>query len=327
MPVLIEVEDTGIGIPPAELQRIFESFSQVSGQSTKKYGGTGLGLAITRRLTEMMGGIISVRSQEGEGSCFSMRFDKLRFSDLQPVASPVSATLGFDHFRPACVLVADDVPLNLELIRGYFLGSPLKIVTAENGEEALRCMRAEHPDLVLMDVRMPVMDGVEAIRQMKADPLLKNLPVVAFTASILQSEEKQVQQLADGFLRKPFKRAELLAELARHLECAESTSPNPITPVGVELIEAPVAAELSTPAALRLQQLLDDDFVKCSKTMSMKAIGSFAVALRQFSEQYELRQLNAFALRLAAAVSEFDLDIVRSLLTDFPSLATAHIRK
>src|SRR6185436_5724120 len=136
--LFLEVEDTGIGIPEDQRESIFGAFSQVSGQSTRKFGGTGLGLTITKRLTEMMHGAITVRSEPGHGSTFRFTFPNVAITELAESAAAATDGEGdFTQFAPATILVADDVALNRALLTGYFEGTGHKVVLATNGLEAL----------------------------------------------------------------------------------------------------------------------------------------------------------------------------------------------
>ena len=223
--LILEVEDTGLGIPQGEQQRIFEEFTQQSGQNTKKYGGTGLGLAITKRLVEMMHGQILVRSVIGQGSAFRFTFPEIKLA--KPGTTP-AAPSAFDQaydlgdFQACKVLVADDVAMNRDLIRAFFFGTDHQLIEAENGREAVEMARGERPDVILMDVRMPVMDGVQATRALKADPALKDIPIIVVTASAMQSEEQILKPICDGYLRKPISRADL-----RRARCAASARLSP----------------------------------------------------------------------------------------------------
>ena len=235
--LVLEVEDTGIGIPESEQLRIFEAFTQQAGQSAKKHGGTGLGLTITQRLVEMMGGAISLWSTPGEGSRFRFTFDQVAVVQAERAVEVADTlVLDIDQFEPATVLVVDDVELNRDLFRAFFENTRHRFLEAVNGREALEVARQERPDLILMDVRMPVMDGVQATRILKADPLLRDIPIVIVTASAMRSEEQELKPIADGFLRKPVSRAELTSQLQHFWRCA-SDWPGRATGAGIDGLE------------------------------------------------------------------------------------------
>src|SRR5262249_52499910 len=136
--LILEVSDTGIGIPKSQQEHIFGAFHQVSGQSTRKFGGTGLGLTITKRLTEMMHGIITVESEQGKGSTFRFVFPNVAITELPEMLTSASDGDGdLNQFAPATILVADDVALNRALVTGYFEGTQHRLITATNGREAV----------------------------------------------------------------------------------------------------------------------------------------------------------------------------------------------
>jgi signal transduction histidine kinase/CheY-like chemotaxis protein len=213
------VQDTGIGIPEDQQQGIFEAFKQQEGQRTIKYGGTGLGLAITRRLVELMEGDITVESREGKGSTFRITLkDVVLPAREQDPEDADSGRWKAVSFEKATILVVDDKELNRRLLIKFLAGYDLDIIEAENGEEAVEKARLHHPDLVLMDVKMPVMDGCEATQLLKKDRALRKIPVIIITASALKEQEPGIKKAgADGHLNKPVKRGALIKELKRFL--------------------------------------------------------------------------------------------------------------
>ncbi|MBL7729041.1 MAG: response regulator [Dinghuibacter sp.] len=201
------IQDTGIGIPADKMETIFESFSQANRTINSNYGGTGLGLTITKKLIELQGGKISVSSKPGKGSVFTffLTFNKVATDPEQPILllknqknAPLSGLK---------VLIAEDNKINA-LVLGKFLEKwQVDMQVVVNGREALNKLEQEHFDLVLMDLHMPVMDGMEATQQIRknASETVKNIPVIALTADATSETQKQV--LENGFnhyLSKPF---------------------------------------------------------------------------------------------------------------------------
>jgi PAS domain S-box-containing protein len=180
--LIIAVEDSGIGIPTEQQALIFESFKQQDGQSTRKYGGTGLGLAITKRLVEMMNGQISVKSNPGKGSRFEIALHDVKVAVAMPAAVQDNS---FDSnniiFEKVLILVVDDIESNRNLIKEYLSRVNFEVVSAENGQEALLFVEEYHPALILMDIRMPKMDGYEATKRLKDNPNTVEIPVIALT--------------------------------------------------------------------------------------------------------------------------------------------------
>ncbi|MCD6659168.1 MAG: PAS domain S-box protein [Lentimicrobium sp.] len=217
--LVLEVSDTGIGIPSEQQELIFMAFRQQEGQSTRKFGGTGLGLTITKRMVEMMNGQISVQSKPGEGSVFSVL---LREVSIGQTYTPISISEDIELakaflFNHQTVLLVEDIQLNRAVIKEMFRGKNLILLEAVNGVEALEICRKNKPDLILMDMQMPVMDGYTATRLIKADKDLFSIPVVALTASAMKNEAEEIKKLCDGYLQKPVSPGVLMSELARFL--------------------------------------------------------------------------------------------------------------
>ncbi len=325
--LFLEVEDTGIGIPVEQQERVFEAFAQASGQSAKKYGGTGLGLAITRRLTEMMGGQVTLKSAAGAGACF-----RFIFPDVQCVperlaeADRTEADDDLVQFLPATILVADDAQLNHDLLSGMFEGTDIALLHAANGCEALEMARLRQPSLILMDRRMPVLDGLAATEQLKADPTLRHIPVVAVTASTLREEEARVRSICDGFVRKPLRKSELVFELKRFLPTREMT----LASTGARSDPAPTPAreDRSPEVSHALLTALIEDLrreqtetwpVLC-QTLAVRRIGLFSQRLREWGDSAHVPILSAYGLRLQDHADVFDLDQMSQALATFPEI-------
>lgn len=325
--LFVEVEDTGLGIPKEQQERIFGAFSQVAGQSTRKFGGTGLGLTITKRLTEMMHGVITVQSELGKGSAFRFMFPNVGITELADSDGIASDGQGdFNQFAPATILVVDDVVLNRALVAGYFEGTAHKLITATNGLEAIEQAEKHHPDVILMDMRMPELDGYQATKRLKANPALKHIAVIAVTASSFREEEARARKACDGFIRKPFNRAELIAELKRFLKPAQTHVALP-TP-GHEVAIAPAASVPVSDAVLArrpelLQKLRREEqtvWPRLCETKAMDEIEEFTGRLQSWAEEGHWPALSHYAGQLDQQVQEFDLDRLPKTLAGFSEL-------
>jgi CheY-like chemotaxis protein len=219
--VRFEVQDTGIGITPEAMARLFSAFEQADNSMTRKYGGTGLGLAITRRLAELMGGEAGAKSTPGVGSTFwfSARLKKGSAEALAPAASDVDAEAELRQcYAGQRILLVDDEPINREVALMQLEDVGLLTDMAEDGEEAVAMARKTRYAAIFMDMQMPKLNGVEATRQIRQLPGYQDIPIIAMTANAFA--EDKAQCLAAGmndFLIKPFIPEELFAILLRAL--------------------------------------------------------------------------------------------------------------
>jgi signal transduction histidine kinase/CheY-like chemotaxis protein len=214
--LVLEVRDTGIGMTPDEAASVFEPFKQAEGG--KKHGGTGLGLAISRRIIEPMKGTISVSSRKGAGSTFSVRLPLVAASSAPAArgeifdAKDVVLAPGQDFH----LLIADDISVNRDILVTILEDAGFRTTAAENGQQALEMLRRHRCPLVLMDVRMPLMDGIEATAAIRADGALAQTKVIALTASVIDFKDRAVEQGFDDLLGKPVRVEELFEVLRRH---------------------------------------------------------------------------------------------------------------
>lgn len=211
--LLLSVEDSGIGIPKEEQDIIFESFRQKSGQDEKKYGGTGLGLSITKKLVEVMNGKIYVKSEPNKGSIFFVEFFEINKPILDIVPEKEN-TFDFSSylFEQKKILIVDDVESNRILLKELLIKVGFNVISAENGHEAVKRTNDLKPDLIIMDLMMPVMNGYEATKIIKENIETSNIPVIALTASV--SENNFSDSNFEGFLTKPVVFEKLLKEIS-----------------------------------------------------------------------------------------------------------------
>jgi len=247
----ISVSDTGIGMTTEQTRRLFKKYSQAGPSTSRRFGGTGLGLSICKLLAEHMGGRLWVESAEGRGSTFHVAVR------LQPASGPVLAEPAVQPasppsaVRPLRILLADDAPQNRLLVVTLLKKEPHRIETAENGRIAVEKFQAAEFDLVFMDMEMPVMDGlsaVRAIREWERNRGRNAVPVIAFTAQTASElGDEGTNAGCTGFLEKPITRDRLFAAIAAHANApvaAPEPPPPPATPAENVVDVSPELADL-----------------------------------------------------------------------------------
>ncbi len=211
-----EVQDSGVGMTPKEIAGLFQAFHQVDSSITRKYGGTGLGLTISKRLVELMGGEIGVDSLPGKGSTFWFNVT-LGKGSVAALAMP-EVHLDLTALAGARILLAEDVLVNQLLATELLKMKGALATVANNGQEALQFMLQQPFDCVLMDIQMPVMDGLEATRQILGYPALANTCIIAMTANARNEDWLRCQEAGMvDFITKPIDPNKMYATLAKYL--------------------------------------------------------------------------------------------------------------
>ncbi len=212
--MLFHVSDSGIGMTQEQIEKLFEAFTQADSSTTRKFGGTGLGLAISRRFCRMMGGDITVESEMGKGSTFTVRLPtrvvdpKEKEQTRKPAAAAAESSLG-------SVLVIDDDPRVHDMLQRSLTKEGLRVLAARSGEEGLKMAREHSPDAITLDVMMPGMDGWAVLAALKSDPVLAEIPVIMLT--IVDDQNMGYSLGATEYLTKPVDRDRLAAVLKRHV--------------------------------------------------------------------------------------------------------------
>ncbi len=218
------VRDTGIGIDPEKLESLFDAFTQNDSSISREYGGTGLGLAICRTLARLMGGDVDAESTPGKGSIFRFKINLKKHAG--PVSDAESGISGardsnadIPHFKGLTVLLAEDNRVNKLVAENLLKRTGINVISCSDGSEAVSSWREYKPELILMDLQMPKMDGTEAARIIRAaEDAESPVPIIALTAHILDEERKAAEDAGmDGWVGKPIKPSELYAELERLL--------------------------------------------------------------------------------------------------------------
>ncbi|SDM74786.1 ATP-binding protein [Maricaulis salignorans] len=225
--LVFEISDTGIGMDAETCGRLFAPFMQADASTSRKFGGTGLGLSISRRLCELMGGWIRVESEPGQGSVFSFAIPAIRSETAdgqvtEPAATPDAEAV----LARTTILVAEDVATNRLVLQSLLAPRCREITLVENGEQAIEAWKRRRPDIILMDIHMPVMDGAAAIlalRALEAEQNLPRTPIIALTANTMADQiDAYLQAGADGHLAKPYRLEKLTAIIAETLAASRA---------------------------------------------------------------------------------------------------------
>ncbi|MCF7929567.1 MAG: response regulator, partial [Spirochaetales bacterium] len=315
--LVVQVADTGIGIAGDQQEKIFQSFTQHEGQSTRTYGGTGLGLSISRRLADMLGGSLELESEAGSGSVFTLRIPGIVSIRKQQAPASEEREGVPDLFREGQqVLVVDDAEDNRFVLTQYLRDAGLEVIPAEGGRQALAAVRGQSVDLVLTDISMPETDGFTVIKQLRNQLGKPDLPAVAVTASVLLNEATvEKRSLFQGFLYKPFTRTRVLQEAARFLEVKrwesekgeeEQTAGQTPQLSGEELergIRAlgPEQRENVRGLVESLRQVLDLENVERLAAILETAMPRAASQLREYRDAFDLGALKSLVEELAKA--------------------------
>ena len=221
--IVFAVQDNGIGIDPVHQAKLFQPFQQIDSALNRKYAGTGLGLALVRRMTEMHGGEVTVLSDPGKGARFTVTLPLNLTADRPSPPLPAAVLPRGGIPAPVItgaplILIAEDNPINVQVFTEHLSRSNCRFCFATNGHEAIARIHADGPDLVLMDVQMPEMDGLEAIRRLRADPATARLPIIAVTA--LARPEDRLRCLeagASSYVSKPINIRDLTGQIVELL--------------------------------------------------------------------------------------------------------------
>jgi CheY-like chemotaxis protein len=213
--IVFDVSDTGIGMSPEQVGKLFQAFTQVDDSSTRRYEGTGLGLAISRQLCRMMGGDVTVVSEPGEGSTFTVRLPADDIGSAPAARRPPTRVSLSPGHGPPLVLAIEDDRTAFDLLGRYLGKQGLQVAAAHTGEDGLEKARRLKPALITLDVVMPGIDGWEVLRSLRADPLLSDTPV--FVISMVDGASRARELGATEFMAKPIDWGQLGAALQKHL--------------------------------------------------------------------------------------------------------------
>lgn len=320
--LMISVEDTGPGISDKDLDVIFETFRQIGDYRTRPQGGSGLGLAICKRLAEAMNGKIRVSSTQGTGSTFYLDLTDVVVvkPDLTLPENPAEDGSPIEkvRFRKHTVLVVDDIEINRQLLKDLLERANLEVITAGNGKEAVGMTEKYMPDLVIMDIRMPVMDGHEATAELKTNPSTAAIPVIALSIeAIVREGSETLGESFDGYLTKPLRTDELFRELSRYLKPADPDEDSmnrddPMTAIAMEGIRDPDGL---------ISILTSETLEACNELKEQLIIGDveqFGKALQKLGEDHAIESVAMMGAGLVNDAQCFHVDNITKTLNILP---------
>lgn len=316
---IIKIEDSGIGIAKNQQEKMFEPFTQQDGQSAKLFGGTGLGLSISKKLANLMGGDITLESEVNKGSVFTVHINLVSISSTMAEEADMFEYeyLKSYKFEHANILLVDDIETNRILIKNYLSNYDFEIAEADNGADALR-LSTKGFDLILMDIKMPIMDGYEATQKIKSNPKTANIPIFALTASVLHHEStKEKNSIFDNFLCKPINKKILLEAIATVIPHKIAHNDKISSKKIDELVENADLAELDEEGIAFVKNVLMPKLKESKNSGDFDIIYNFVVLLKEFSHKYSIPPLDKKAEKLQHHIEVFDIE---SMLLIFESI-------
>jgi PAS domain S-box-containing protein len=339
--LLFKVTDTGIGMSAPEISRIFSEFSQADSSTSRRFGGTGLGLSLSRKLVHMMGGDIRVQSVPNQGSTFSAEIDAGVIDDTRFIenssALPRDETEVVDNAPrkklQGHVLLAEDVVANQKLISLYLRKLGLTATIVENGKLAV--LEAQHTpfDLILMDIQMPIMDGLEATRAIRTSD--SSIPVIALTANAMQGDRERCMQAGcDDFLSKPIQRSKLYALLSKYLAEAKPEKQTMVPLVSALVDDEPEMLDIVIGAVNKLPAQFEEIKVAAqtqrwnqlkSLVHQVKGVGGGIgyPLLTEVSAQIEFQLLNRNYAEVTQLIERLE-NVCHRILAGLPQLEQAY---
>ncbi len=320
--LLIRVEDTGIGMLKDDLDKIFGSFIQLCSPNSTEYEGTGLGLSISKKLTEAMNGNISVKSSKGEGSTFEMVFKDVEgglYNEHGLVVNDV-VSVNEIEFNKSKVLVVDNVESNRNYLSALLKKVNLQVLVANNGEEALHLIDESKPELIIMDIRMPVMDGIETTLKIKENESSKDIPIIALTASAITDDRNVIFENGfDGYLTKPVKPDQLLAELSHFLDHTIKKESN-VTNNHLLNNNVINGIEKSLELTLNLKEEIIPSCLHLKKVMVISRVSRLGERLIELGREYKVNPLTLYGEELLEDVKIFDIIRIEEKIKELPEI-------
>jgi len=311
--LIFTIEDTGIGIAENQQEIIFEAFRQQNGQDNRRFGGTGLGLAITKKITELLNGSITTSSKEGKGSTFTLRFPNVTISNSRAVKKEEDDSFKNTAFEPAQILIIDDIKINIETIELLNEDNNISFIGKTDPISAIEWLQSNKPDLILCDLKMPNIDGFEALQKIKEVPNWRNIPIIAFTASGTVREQERTNLYFDDILLKPVSKPNLFNLLKKFIQHSHKTT------TGKHPQEKLIATtqKLYPEFVSHLKEKYKETGTLKAEFIDISSIEEIARHVCQIAKEKDVAEMEEFASNLLESCKEFELsaiDLSRNLL-------------
>ena len=320
----IEVRDTGIGIPKDQLNAIFSSFRQIDGQSTKKYGGTGLGLTISRRLVELLDGTLDVESVVGKGSVFKIMLENVVIlaGENQIIDKNQNVNIIFEKSN---ILHVEDNVDNRDLISLYLEDENVTVKEVETGKEALEILKVFVPDLILMDIQLPELNGYDTTKIIRRNEKLKNIPIIALTANATKEEIEKYSHVFDEYITKPVDEDIFIKTISKYLSHKEEDSVLQteieqenfileLIELKKEIIQFPIEMQNE------LRNEVEPIYKDLAQILSVDKLNTLIEIIKNIAEKYQVEILLRYSNTLNLSVNNFDFNRINQLLTYFPEM-------
>ncbi|MEC8624466.1 MAG: ATP-binding protein [Bdellovibrionota bacterium] len=322
------VEDSGIGIPRDQIPKIFEAFNQRSRQKYSKFGGTGLGLTISQQLSSLMGGELRAESVLDKGSTFHFTLKEVEVGSSanyddksDPLRKPVY------HFEKATILIVDDVKTDRDLLHTFLESHNFDLIMAENGDEAIKITKKYKVDIILLDIIMPIMDGLTATKFWKKEEEFQNIPIVAITASAMKEDFDRIINICDSYLKKPVQENEVIQEISKYLpykiinldeqtdELSEVTKnwSDKEDFKGKSIVDKDILIQI-------FKEVLLSDWKKLKRPFIINQVIEFSQAAKKVAERHHFHDLLTWSINLKKEASLFKMQDIEKDLKTFPEL-------
>lgn len=314
--LIISVEDTGIGIKKDQQENVFKAFTQQSGQSNRYYEGTGLGLTIVGGLLKKLNGEISLQSEVGRGSKFTIKLKDVKIAEVTAENNQNEKDSKDFILEPCKILIVDDLKFNILVLKRIIEFDNVTFLEAESGEQAIEIMETEQPDIIFMDIRMPGMNGYDATEVIKNNSDWNHIPVVAFTASIMNDELDRIYKLFDEYLQKPVFRKDVFAVLKKFLKIRYiDHEENKDTANEIQLSEECIEALPEIVDQLEIHFI--EDWKKIKNDLIIYEIEDFSKKLSDFSFKTSCIILDQYCKDLDLAIQSFDIELIEKHIGGF----------